>query len=72
MPIYEYQCENCALRYEKIIFRSDAPPPPCPNCGSEKVHKLISVPGACGAAATSGGFSSSGGSSSSGCGSGFS
>lgn len=45
MPIYEYRCTQCGVRYEKIIFSSSAPAPACPNCNSQQVVKLISVPG---------------------------
>ena len=44
MPIYEYQCEACGHRFEKIQKFSDAPLEVCPNCGEKKVHKLLSSP----------------------------
>lgn len=44
MPIYEYRCTQCGVRYEKITFSSSDPIPACPNCHSEQVEKLISVP----------------------------
>ncbi len=70
MPIFEYRCTECDAEYEKIVFNREAPPPPCPKCGSEHVEKLISAPGACGVSSGSGssGFSGSAPS----CGSGFS
>jgi putative FmdB family regulatory protein len=45
MPIYEYRCKECGVRYERIVFSMSAPAPACPNCQSEEVEKLISVPG---------------------------
>ncbi len=53
MPIYEYHCSGCGIKYEKIILSSSATQaPPCPNCGSQDVQKLISVPGGMTGAAT--------------------
>jgi putative FmdB family regulatory protein len=43
MPLYEYQCEACAHRFEVIQKFSDAPVETCPNCGGP-VHKLLSSP----------------------------
>ena len=43
MPLYEYECEACAHRFERIQKYSDPPIEACPKCGS-KVRKLISSP----------------------------
>ena len=43
MPLYEYQCEACGHRFEKIQKFSDAPETTCPKCGGT-VHKLMSSP----------------------------
>ena len=43
MPLYEYQCENCEHRFEKIQKFSDPPPDACPKCGGP-VRKLFSSP----------------------------
>jgi len=43
MPIYEYECEKCGNRFEKIQKFSDAPIETCPKCGGH-VHKLQSAP----------------------------
>jgi putative FmdB family regulatory protein len=43
MPLYEYQCDNCGHRFEKIQKFSDPPVEQCPKCGSS-VHKLMSSP----------------------------
>lgn len=43
MPIYEYCCENCAHKLEKIQRFSDAPLTDCPNCGASKLKKLMSA-----------------------------
>ncbi|MCC7008271.1 MAG: zinc ribbon domain-containing protein [Acidobacteria bacterium] len=43
MPLYEYQCQSCAHRFERIQKFSDPPVAECPNCGGP-VEKLISSP----------------------------
>ena len=43
MPLYEYQCEKCGHRFEKIQKFSDPPIETCPKCGGA-VHKLQSAP----------------------------
>ena len=43
MPLYEYQCDKCAHRFEVIQKYSDAPIDVCPKCGGP-VKKLLSSP----------------------------
>jgi putative FmdB family regulatory protein len=43
MPLYEYQCESCGRRFEKIQKFSDPLVETCPTCGG-RVHKLVSSP----------------------------
>src|SRR4029434_8634225 len=43
MPLYEYQCEKCAHRFEVIQKFSDAKIEVCPKCGGPVV-KLLSSP----------------------------
>jgi putative FmdB family regulatory protein len=43
MPLYEYQCDLCAHRFEVIQKFSDAPIEVCPKCGGP-VGKLLSSP----------------------------
>ena len=43
MPIYEYECEKCGHRFEKIQKFSDPLVDTCPKCGGV-VHKLQSAP----------------------------
>ena len=40
MPVYEYQCETCRLRFEKLQRFSDSPLTECPNCGGP-VHRVM-------------------------------
>jgi putative FmdB family regulatory protein len=44
MPLYEYECEACAHRFERIQKFSDAPVEVCPKCGKKKLRKLVSSP----------------------------
>jgi len=44
MPLYEYQCESCHERFERIQKFSDPPLDVCPKCGSGPVKKLLSSP----------------------------
>jgi putative FmdB family regulatory protein len=46
MPVYEYKCEKCLTKFEVsgtfntlVLLK-----PFCPNCNSDKVKKLISIP----------------------------
>lgn len=42
MPLYEYRCPKCQQNME-ILIRSSSEKPNCPNCGSPKLEKLLSV-----------------------------
>ena len=43
MPLYEYQCEACGNRFERIQKFSDPPIETCPSCEGA-VRKLLSSP----------------------------
>jgi putative FmdB family regulatory protein len=43
MPLYEYECESCSHRFERIQKFSDPPVQTCPSCGGP-VRKLLSSP----------------------------
>ena len=43
MPLYEYECEACGHRFEKIQKFSDLPETTCPKCGGP-IHKMMSSP----------------------------
>jgi putative FmdB family regulatory protein len=45
MPLYEFQCDACAHRFERILQRfTDPNPETCPKCGKGPVTKLPSSP----------------------------
>jgi putative FmdB family regulatory protein len=50
MPIYEYSCDECGEKFELFVRsvsrQSDLT---CPKCGSQNVHKAISLFGVGGA-----------------------
>ena len=43
MPLYEYECDSCAHRFEKIQKFSDPLVDVCPKCAGH-VRKLLSSP----------------------------
>ena len=43
MPIYEYQCEQCGHKLEKLQKISDEPLKSCPQCGNQSLKKLVSA-----------------------------
>lgn len=43
MPLYEYECQSCHRRLEKIRKFSDPPLEVCPHCGG-RLEKMISSP----------------------------
>ena len=45
MPIYEYQCEACDHKMEKLQKLSDEPLKVCPNCNELRLDKLVSAAG---------------------------
>ena len=59
MPLFEYECEKCGKKFEKLIFSNDTEKVTCPNCGSTETKKLLSFfssKSSC-SASPSGGFS---------------
>ena len=43
MPLYEYQCQKCKHKFEKIQKFSDRPIKKCPECGGP-VEKVMHAP----------------------------
>jgi putative FmdB family regulatory protein len=44
MPFYEYQCSACGAQTEVLQKITDAPLKKCPECGKNKLSKLVSAP----------------------------
>src|SRR3954462_8411373 len=44
MPLYEYECEVCRQRFERIKKYSDPLIEVCPLCGKSPVRKRLSSP----------------------------
>jgi putative FmdB family regulatory protein len=44
MPLYEFVCRDCGSQFEQIQSFSAKGHPPCPQCGSEHVSRLLGRP----------------------------
>jgi putative FmdB family regulatory protein len=56
MPIYEYRCQSCETRFEKLVRRAtDVMETGCPSCGDKHLEQQYST-----FAARGGGASGSG------------
>jgi putative FmdB family regulatory protein len=42
MPLFEYACQKCEHTFEALVFGDEKVE--CPECRSEKLERLISVP----------------------------
>ncbi len=60
MPIYEYICDSCSERFEKIVINKQQEIS-CPKCSSKKATIQLSVFATAGSGSPSSGSSSSGG-----------
>lgn len=69
MPIFEFVCGKCGGRFEELVPTSSAKAP-CPDCGSRRVRKAVSVFAVTGEARQAGGHAGCGGCGGGGCGSG--
>ena len=45
MPIYEYQCQSCGHKLEKLQRLNDDPLKDCPDCGKAELERLVSAAG---------------------------
>ena len=44
MPIYEYRCEDCGTKFEKLVRRQgDVPGLECPSCGQKHLRQELST-----------------------------
>ncbi|NII52813.1 zinc ribbon domain-containing protein [Luteibacter sp. SG786] len=44
MPIYEFQCQACGHRFDRLQKMSDPDPTTCPSCGEPRVGRMLSAP----------------------------
>ena len=42
MPLYEYVCPDCDVKFEKLRPMSDGQAAPCPTCGTDS-DRVLSV-----------------------------
>jgi putative FmdB family regulatory protein len=42
MPIYEYSCQDCGTKFEKLV-RRDSDALECPSCGKNHLQQELSV-----------------------------
>jgi putative FmdB family regulatory protein len=42
MPLYEYACQECEHTFEALVFNGEQVD--CPECHSERLERLLSVP----------------------------
>ncbi|MBZ5729039.1 MAG: zinc ribbon domain-containing protein [Acidobacteriia bacterium] len=44
MPIYEYSCQDCGTKFEKLVRRpADVPEVVCPSCGRKHLKEEFST-----------------------------
>ena len=43
MPIFEYRCNDCGTRFEKLVRASDAEGPYCPRCSAVNLEQELST-----------------------------
>ncbi len=44
MPIYEFECQSCGTRFDRLQKLSDPDPTECPNCTKPNVRKCVTAP----------------------------
>lgn len=43
MPIYEYKCQDCGTKFEKLVRRSGGDELECPSCGQKHLEQELST-----------------------------
>ncbi len=44
MPIYEYRCQDCGTKFEKLVRRAeDSAALTCPSCGQQHLNQELST-----------------------------
>jgi putative FmdB family regulatory protein len=41
MPTYDYHCDSCSHEFEEFQYIKDKPLKKCPQCGKNKLRRLI-------------------------------
>jgi len=54
MPIFEYLCEDCGTKFEKLVRNSRASDLVCPSCGEKHLAQQLSTFAAHGVSHTGG------------------
>ena len=68
MPVYEYKCKRCSLKFEKLISRERRDEPgPCPECHCARSQRVMSSFAGHSSSGSIGGGGGCGGCSSSSC-----
>ncbi|OOG45507.1 zinc ribbon domain-containing protein [Rhodanobacter sp. C01] len=44
MPIYEFECNHCGHRFDRLQKLSDTDPSICPACDAPQLHRRVSAP----------------------------
>ena len=44
MPIYEFECNSCGTRFDRLQKLSDPDPDICPDCGAPQVRRRVTAP----------------------------
>ena len=44
MPIYEFECNSCGARFDRLQKLSDPDPATCPECGAPQVKRRLTAP----------------------------
>lgn len=72
MPIYEYRCESCGDKFEKLVRRAtDVMEAGCPSCGDKHLEQQYSTFAARGGSSEDGSFTPAQTRGSGGCGGGM-
>jgi putative FmdB family regulatory protein len=43
MPLYDYRCRDCGQVHEVFVRSAEAEPLACPDCGGERLERLLST-----------------------------
>jgi putative FmdB family regulatory protein len=44
MPIYEFECNTCGNRFDRLQRLSDPDPEICPECGKPTIKRCVTAP----------------------------